>query len=204
MASAGAPVLPAMPDFSDHNNPFSTAGDMRFHLQNLLDSKEKQLQQAGTLGQRVLAQQMELEERIRQLQEIEADKSEDDEIDEDARERYRELADTVLSWDSENAQLSNAFGGSSKVRAFLPHATNNACSPHYAISVLQMAKRRHRYYPMPNYPAKNLNAQRLLLAPLLPNRGGPKMRLIELMMLVRWRCHYVPSPTHSAFSRICF
>jgi hypothetical protein len=124
MASAGAPVLPIMPDFSDHNNPFSTAGDMRFHLQNLLDSKEKQLQQAGTLGQRVLAQQMELEERIRQLQEIEADKLEDDEIDEDARERYRELAETILSWDSENAQLSSAFGGSSKVRAFLPHATN--------------------------------------------------------------------------------
>lgn len=105
-----------MPDFSAHNNtPFSSAGDMKFYLQSLLDSKEKQLQQAGTLGQRVLAQQMELEERIRQLQEIEADKSEDDEIDDQARIRYRELADTLVSWDTENAQLSSAFG-SSKVR----------------------------------------------------------------------------------------
>ncbi|KAJ7821017.1 hypothetical protein B0H14DRAFT_3471865 [Mycena olivaceomarginata] len=48
--------------------PFSSAGDMRYHLQSLLDAKERQLQQAGALGQRVLAQQMELEERIRQLQ----------------------------------------------------------------------------------------------------------------------------------------
>jgi len=112
-----------MPDFSSSNNPFSTAGDMKFHLQSLLDSKEKQLQQAGSLGQRVLAQQMELEERIRQLQELEADKGEDDEIDHEARERYHELADTILAWDSENAQLSSAFGSSSKVRGCLLHAT---------------------------------------------------------------------------------
>ena len=112
-SSDGIPVLPPMPDFSVHNNsPFSSAGDLKFHLQTLLDGKEKQLQQAGTLGQRVLAQQMELEERIRQLQEIEADKSEDDEIDEQARIRYRELADTLISWDNENAQLSSAFGNS--------------------------------------------------------------------------------------------
>ncbi|KAF8962640.1 hypothetical protein BDZ97DRAFT_2059572 [Flammula alnicola] len=114
MALSGAPVLPPMPDFSSSHNPFSTAGDMKLHLQNLLDSKEKQLQQAGSLGQRVLAQQMELEERIRQLHDLEADKGEDDEIDHDARERYRELADTIMAWDSENAQLSSAFGSSSK------------------------------------------------------------------------------------------
>lgn len=96
-----------MPDFSLHN---SSAGDMKFHLQNILDSKEKQLQQAGTLGQRVLAQQMELEERIRQLQEADADKPEDDELDAEAAERYRDLAETIKAWDAENAQLSSAFG----------------------------------------------------------------------------------------------
>jgi hypothetical protein len=110
--SDGVPVLPHMPDFSAQSSPFSSAGDMKFQLQTLLDNKEKQLQQAGTLGQRVLAQQMELEERIRQLQEIEAEKSDDDDIDEQARERYRELADTLISWDTENAQLSSAFGNS--------------------------------------------------------------------------------------------
>ncbi|GLB42302.1 putative meiotic cell cortex C-terminal pleckstrin homology [Lyophyllum shimeji] len=104
-----------MPDFSAPMAPFSSAGDMKFHLQNLLDSKEKQLQQAGTLGQRVLAQQMELEERIRQLQELEADKGDDDEIDEYARERYRELAETLVAWDNENAQLSSAFGSSKRL-----------------------------------------------------------------------------------------
>jgi hypothetical protein len=101
-----------IPDFS--LNAISSAGDMRFYLQNLLDSKEKQLQQAGTLGQRVLAQQMELEERIRQLQEIEADKSDDDEVDPGVRDRYRELADSIMAWDTENAQLSSAFGASLK------------------------------------------------------------------------------------------
>ncbi|KAF9051377.1 hypothetical protein BJ165DRAFT_881386 [Panaeolus papilionaceus] len=112
MASSGASAMPSMPDFS-LNDPFSTAGDMKFQLQNLLDSKEKQLQQAGSLGQRVLAQQLELEERIRQLQELEAHKGEDDEIDHEAMQRYRELSETILAWDSENAQLSAVFGGSS-------------------------------------------------------------------------------------------
>ena len=111
-SSSDGPHL--IPDFS--LNAISSAGDMRFYLQNLLDSKEKQLQQAGTLGQRVLAQQMELEERIRQLQEIEADKPDDDEVDPGVRDRYRELADSIMAWDTENAQLSSAFGASLKVR----------------------------------------------------------------------------------------
>lgn len=107
----------------DFDDPFSTAGDMKYRLQNLLDSKERQLQQAGSLGQRVLAQQMELEERIRQLQLLEADKGEDDEIDLAARERYQELAETIVAWDSENAQLSSAFGGISNVRTVCNIAT---------------------------------------------------------------------------------
>jgi hypothetical protein len=110
-----------MATFSDgagHNGDISTdaealgsAGNMRQHLQFLLDSKEKQLQQAGTLGQRVLAQQMELEERIRQLQELEADKAEDDDLSSEMRLRYRELSNTLKSWEEENMQLSSAIGG---------------------------------------------------------------------------------------------
>ncbi|KAG6828349.1 hypothetical protein H0H92_008288 [Tricholoma furcatifolium] len=113
-SSDGIPILPHMPDFSAPSIPFSSAGDMKFHLQTVLDNKEKQLQQAATLGQRVLAQRVELEERIRQLQELEAEKAEDDEIDSTARERYRELADTLVAWESENAQLSTAFSGSKR------------------------------------------------------------------------------------------
>ena len=106
-----------MGNFGD---PFSTPGDMKFHLQNLLDSKEKQLQQAGSLGQRVLAQQMELEECVRQLQVVEADK---DKIDLKARGQYLELVKTISAWDSENAQLFSAFAGSSKVRSACNIAT---------------------------------------------------------------------------------
>jgi hypothetical protein len=100
--------LPIMADFA--NNGLSSIGDMRLHLQNLLDLKEKQLQQAGTLGQRILAQQVELEERVRQLQEVEADKGDDEDLDSDIRDRYRDLANVVKAWDSENGQLSSNLG----------------------------------------------------------------------------------------------
>ena len=114
-----------MPTFSDGDDSVDAAtmltspvspGDMRSHLQNLLDDKEKQLQHAGTLGQQLLAQRMELEERIRQLQDMELDAGSDDEDAEmSVRERYRDLADTVKQWDTENEQLSVLFNGS-KVR----------------------------------------------------------------------------------------
>lgn len=111
----------AMLDDELTDDPFAatTAGDMNFYLQNLLDRKEKQLQQAGNLGQRVLAQQMELEERIRQIQESVVDRPEDEEVDTQTRAKYRELSETILSWDSENAQLSSAFGTSSKVKHYI-------------------------------------------------------------------------------------
>ena len=86
---------------------------MRQHLQNLLDSKEKQLQQAAALGERLLAQRVELEERVRLIQETDADKT--DEITADTRERYRELADTVRSWDFGNVQLTTAFTHSVRI-----------------------------------------------------------------------------------------
>ncbi|KAI6043981.1 hypothetical protein EDC04DRAFT_2562205 [Pisolithus marmoratus] len=103
-----AGVLASIPDFSQF--VFSSAGERKFHLQLLLDTKEKQLQQAGALGQRVLAQQIELEEKIRQIQEFDAERGDDEELDTEARERYRELAETIKAWDSENARLSSAFG----------------------------------------------------------------------------------------------
>ena len=111
--SDGGPHI-SMPDFSDSG---PSNADIKFHLQSLLDSKEKQLQQAGTLGQRVLAQQMELEERIRQLQEETAD-GDEGVLDEEAKARYRELAETIEEWDKENAMLSNAFGNKVSIYIF--------------------------------------------------------------------------------------
>ena len=94
-------------DFPFHS---SSPDDMRQHLQSLLDGKEKQLQQAAALGERLLAQRVELEERVRLLQEMDGDKS--DEITADIRERYRELADAVRAWDFGNVQLTTAFTSS--------------------------------------------------------------------------------------------
>ncbi|KAI8976653.1 hypothetical protein BD414DRAFT_539198 [Trametes punicea] len=99
---------------------FDTTDSMRLHLQALLDSKEKQLQSAATLGHQLLAQRMELEERIRQLQELDLDggagsggSSEDGHggLDVSVRERYRELAEAIKAWDAENEQLTTVFGG---------------------------------------------------------------------------------------------
>jgi hypothetical protein len=109
---ASAPLLPAMPDFSTPSLSHSTAGELKHHLQALLDSKERQLQSTATLGQRVLAQQMELEERVRQLQDLALGKDEDEDLDSETRQKFRELGDTIKAWDSQNAQLSGAFGGS--------------------------------------------------------------------------------------------
>ena len=41
------------------------ASNMWLYLQNLLDNKEKQLQSAATLGHQLLAQRVELEERVK-------------------------------------------------------------------------------------------------------------------------------------------
>jgi hypothetical protein len=86
---------------------------MRQNLQNLLDGKEKELQQAAALGERLLAQRVELEGRVRLLQEVDADKS--DEITADMRERYRELADTVRAWEFGNVQLTSTFTSSVRI-----------------------------------------------------------------------------------------
>ena len=109
-----------MANFSDGVDA-ATSDDMRFYLQTLLDGKEKQLQQAGTLGQQLLAQRMELEERIKQMQELELDSSgSDDGLDVSVRDKYRELADAITAWDTENEQLTSVFG--SKVSGD-PHRT---------------------------------------------------------------------------------
>jgi hypothetical protein len=114
-SDSGPVVLPSMPDFTPTS--LSSTGNMKYHLQALLDSKEKQVQQAGTLGQRVLAQQMELEERIKLLQEMDSDRTDGEELDGEGRERYQQLAETIRGWDEENERLSSAF--SDKVSTIL-------------------------------------------------------------------------------------
>src|ERR1700753_2867583 len=81
---------------------------LRERLQLLLDDKEKQLQMAGTLGQRILAQQMELEERINQLSGARHDDQEGMKVD--ARDKLRDLAEVLQSWDRENANIFSSLG----------------------------------------------------------------------------------------------
>lgn len=107
--SDGVDTLAAAAMAGSSPTSLSPNGDMRFYLQTLLDGKEKQLQQAGTLGQQLLAQRMELEERIRQLQELDLDADDDLAADAGIRDKYRELAETIKHWDLENEQLSHTF-----------------------------------------------------------------------------------------------
>lgn len=91
-------------------------GDMKSHLQILLDNKEKELQQAGTLGQRILSQQIQLEERVRQLYELEEELGDNQDFEPEVRKRYGELMKMVKAWDAHNTQLTQWFGP--KVRPF--------------------------------------------------------------------------------------
>ena len=116
-----------MSDFSPFGVP--SIGDMRAHLQLLLDNKEKQLQHVGTLGQRILSQQVQLDERVRQLHELESELDDNQDLDFEIRERYRELTEMVRAWDTDNTQLTESFGP--KVRSFsrpcLDPAWNSTC-----------------------------------------------------------------------------
>lgn len=96
-----------MSDFLSTGVP--SIGDMRAHLQLLLDNKEKQLQHVGTLGQRILSQQVQLDERVRLLHELEADLGDDQDLDSEIRERYRELMEMVRAWDTDNTQLTQSL-----------------------------------------------------------------------------------------------
>ena len=90
---------------------YDTQDNMRLLLQTLLDSKEKQLQSAATLGHQLLAQRTELEDKIRQMQELELDSTGSDEgLDVSIRDKYRELVDSIKAWDAENEQLTSVFG----------------------------------------------------------------------------------------------
>jgi hypothetical protein len=80
---------------------------MRLKLQALLDDKERQLQKAEALGQRILAQQMELEERINQITELDEQGggAQTEDGDSEMRSQLDELAQTMHGWATENDSL---------------------------------------------------------------------------------------------------
>lgn len=109
---------PSLDSQSSDHNPFlvtapSNTTTMRAQFQALLDEKERQLQAAGNLGQRILAQQMELEERINALSELEyRNGSRTPELggDPEMRKRLEDLENVVQTWQVENDQTLESFG----------------------------------------------------------------------------------------------
>lgn len=85
----------------DHLSNGLSSSTLRDQLRSLVENKEKQLVLVGTLGQRFLTQQVELEERIQQMDEASTDDSHNDGL----RARLTDLANTMKVWESENQQM---------------------------------------------------------------------------------------------------
>jgi len=105
---------------SGPSHPHGLHFDVRARLQTLLDEKEQELQSAGSLGQRILAQKMGLEERINQISELESGRTglKDDEIESKMRAKLNDLADIMHTWQHENQQLWSGFGAKTPVDPF--------------------------------------------------------------------------------------
>lgn len=123
------------PSFDSSNgdhNPFfvpSSNGNshtkLRTQLQSILDSKEREVQVVGSFGQQILAQRMELEERLNALFELEYRNNgartppspggigQDPEM----RRMLEDLEQLMQGWQSQNDQTLENFG--QKVRPFL-------------------------------------------------------------------------------------
>ncbi|KDQ07329.1 hypothetical protein BOTBODRAFT_610501 [Botryobasidium botryosum FD-172 SS1] len=88
-------------------------GDMRLQLQALLDEKVEQLKLTGTLGQRILAQQMELDERITQIHQLDQANNgyfpDGDDASNELREKLEELSQKLQQWNVENEQLRDGL-----------------------------------------------------------------------------------------------
>lgn len=79
--------------------PDLNASSLRTHLQELLEHKSGQLEMVGTMGQKILSQQAELEERIQSLGDMDSDA---DEIDDDTRGKLLELQEAMKGWEDDN------------------------------------------------------------------------------------------------------
>lgn len=159
-----------MEPFSDGTNgtshPHGLLYDVRARLQTLLDQKEQELQSAGSLGQRILAQQMELEERINQISELESGRTglKDDEIESEMRAKLNDLADTMHSWQHENQQLWSGYGPKVSIRDYI-FWFRAAAKPGYII-----VSRRRTTHSALTHPPFLRSLSRLHLRLMVPPR----------------------------------
>jgi hypothetical protein len=156
-----------MEPFSDGTNGTShhhgLLYDVRARLQTLLDQKEQELQSAGSLGQRILAQQMELEERINQISELESGRTglKDDEIESEMRAKLNDLADTMHAWQHENQQLWSGFGPKVSKKGFILDFARPLSQ-----GVLSVSRRRTTHLVLVHPPS--LRSHRQLRLKVLP------------------------------------
>lgn len=92
-----------------YNDSAPPPPSLRNQLQSLLDEKTNQLQMAGMMGQRILEQQTELETRIKELEEAEADDDGDDREDR-LRLKLEELEHAMVNWEKENEEHVRRLG----------------------------------------------------------------------------------------------
>lgn len=126
MASFGQPsqVLSRNPFAPDPLPPEPSPPLFREHLDSLLDEKAKQLQIVGSLGQRILAQQTELEERIAMIREAENAPGSSSGVFGDAESDMAHQAQGLLQltrqWDVDTQQTLTALTlGATHVRVLL-------------------------------------------------------------------------------------
>ncbi|KAG9020754.1 hypothetical protein FS837_007906, partial [Tulasnella sp. UAMH 9824] len=113
MASDDGMMGPRLSIDTNGHDPFiaqPTTTNLRTQLQALLDEKEQQLARAGALGQQLLSQQVELNERIVALERYEhlassGSRTPDPEGDPELRQKLTELSEALQSWDNDNEKI---------------------------------------------------------------------------------------------------
>lgn len=100
--------MPAPPTRPTNGGADITGYALRQHLQTLLEQKSSQLQMLGTMGQEILKQQQELEERIRGFEEGEGE--DEDEIGEETRKKLEDLDSAMRLWEDQNEGMMRSMG----------------------------------------------------------------------------------------------
>lgn len=104
----GIPPVPMLPP-SLSSRQGITSNDLRQHLSSLLEQKTAQLQMLGQMGQAMVKQQSELEERMRDFDDVDSD-AEGQEVDEGLRKRLGELEKDVEQWERANDGMLRELG----------------------------------------------------------------------------------------------
>ena len=164
--------------------PSVTAATLLPALETLLRTKAEEIRQAGQLGSDLLAQQAELEARIRDLVEnqdegvgkpgyrrtrgesgVGDDSSSDEEkeVGEETRKRLQALEDELQSWDTGNRPLQEVVESAASqgvpTNEDLAHAYDDYSSPprRTSFSVIPADSAPHSHRPAPTYNSNSLS-----------------------------------------------